>query len=152
MLQIIRSQFLKSRQLLSEQKGFTMIELLVVMGVLMILFGLAYATGLFDSSEDSARRATTLQDLNQIRDAIIIYRNASLTGAFPNALGDLATGLNASQTKDGVARTNLVSPGRTSDSTTFKDQWNNQITYDKANRKLISTAGGGGAAAISVPF
>ena len=28
MLQIIRSQFLKSRQLLSEQKGFTMIELL----------------------------------------------------------------------------------------------------------------------------
>lgn len=71
----------------SGKKGFTLIELIVAITILSILA--AVATGSYFNSLKQARDARKKADLEQIRQALELYRNDDTTGQYPSQLTDL---------------------------------------------------------------
>lgn len=76
---------------LKSNKGFTLIELVVVIAILGILAGIAIPR--FMDATATARGAKIVADLRTIDSAIMVY-NAK-TGAFPKATSDLTTATTA---------------------------------------------------------
>ena len=68
-------------------KGFTLIELMVVMTILALLLSLAVPR--YFHSLDKAREATLRQDLDTMRDAIDKFHGDN--GRYPNALDELVS-------------------------------------------------------------
>lgn len=76
----------QSRFLNLNKKGFTLIEMLVVMTIIGVLAGLIL-TG-FDASRKTARDGRRMSDLEQIRSALEMYR-ADNASVYPAALATL---------------------------------------------------------------
>ncbi len=70
----------------SRKKGFTIIELLVVVAIVMVLATIMLPVGL--ASRAKARQATCMSNLHQIMLAISLYR-ADHGGGYPGTLGEL---------------------------------------------------------------
>lgn len=72
---------------LTSPRGFTLIELMVVMAIIMILA--AIATGRYEQSVTKAREAALLTDLRTLRDSIDNY--TADKEAAPSSLDDLVS-------------------------------------------------------------
>ena len=64
-----------------KQKGFSLIELLVVLGIIAVLTGLVAFN--FNQARTRARDVTRKNDLKQIREALELYRNDN-SGRYPD--------------------------------------------------------------------
>lgn len=82
------------KELIKGKKGFTLIELVIVIAILGILAGIAIPR--FLDATATARGAKIVADLRTIDSAIVIY-NAK-TGKVPSATTDLTTASDASAT------------------------------------------------------
>jgi general secretion pathway protein G len=69
-------------------QGFTLIELMIVMALIVVLAGIGLAT--HANGQKRAREAVLKEDLFRMRDAIDQY--SADKGEYPAALDDLATG------------------------------------------------------------
>ena len=87
---------------LKSKKGFTLIELVVVIAILGILAGIAIPR--FMDATATARGAKIIADLRTIDSAIMVY-NAK-TGKFPTAISDLTS--TASGTASTAAKYELL--------------------------------------------
>ncbi|MEK7617293.1 MAG: type II secretion system protein [Patescibacteria group bacterium] len=67
----------------SESKGFTLVELLVVISIIAILTTIGLV--LFSSAQKSARDAKRIADLNAVRNALELFYNQ--TGKYPMSAG-----------------------------------------------------------------
>jgi general secretion pathway protein G len=68
--------------------GFTLIELMIVMALIVVLAGISLAT--HTNGQTRAREAVLKEDLFRMRDSIDQY--SADKGQYPAALGDLVTG------------------------------------------------------------
>ena len=140
----LRNVFVSPRR-----KGFSLPELSIVILCMMILSTILYLA--YDWIQDSAKRSTTMRDLETLQSACLMYQTAHINGTVPADLGALVTGLTTAQTVDGLARTSFIrKAGWTSDPSTCVDAWGNAYVYDAAARTITSTANGG--TAITVNF
>lgn len=71
------------------RKGFTIIELLVVLAMLMVLAG-SIGVGV-SSAQKNARKAKATATVREITNAILAYENASKTHEIPNTLSGPTT-------------------------------------------------------------
>lgn len=78
-------QRMQKMKQMRKQGGFTMVELMVIVVVLMILGGVGYAA--FNGAGDRARTASVLQGMKEQTSALERYR--SDTGCFPRKLSSL---------------------------------------------------------------
>jgi general secretion pathway protein G len=78
----------RKRHLLAPSKGFTLIELMVVIAIIIVLAGVA--AGHYYQTVSRAREAVLRSDLHAIRDAIEKYTYDK--EAAPNSLDDLVQG------------------------------------------------------------
>lgn len=78
---------MKLRELIRNQKGFTLIELVFVVIILAILAGVAIVN--LGSTEDDAKAAKEKADLRILATAVKVYKVK--TSDFPDSLADLAT-------------------------------------------------------------
>ena len=133
----IRNYFIPAKR-----KGFSLPELSITILCMMILATILYLA--YDWIQNSAKRSTTMRDMETLQSACLMYAAARSDGAFPANLGALVTGLTASQTVDGLARASFVrKTGWTATASTAVDGWGNAYTYDAAARTITSTANGG---------
>jgi general secretion pathway protein G len=77
----------EARNRFHDQQGFTLLELMVVMAIIVILATIA--TGAYERSVTRAREATLRRDLQVMRDAIQHYTEDK--EAAPNSLDDLVS-------------------------------------------------------------
>jgi len=70
-------------------KGFTLLEILIVMGIIAVLVGISAVS--YSSYVKSARDARRKTDLEQIRSALEMYRSDN--GYYPSGSGATATSL-----------------------------------------------------------
>lgn len=78
---------MKTQGPMTSPRGFTLIELMVVMAIIMILA--AIATGRYEQSVTKAREAALLTDLRSLRDSIDNY--TADKEAAPSSLDDLVS-------------------------------------------------------------
>ena len=78
---------MRSHGKLTSPRGFTLIELMVVMAIIMILA--AIATGRYEQSVTKAREAALLTDLRSLRESIDNY--TADKEAAPSSLDDLVS-------------------------------------------------------------
>lgn len=71
-------------------RGFTLIELVVVMAIVSVLTGLA--TFNFQQARQRARDVQRKNDLKQLANALEVYKNDQNPQTYPAALADLVTG------------------------------------------------------------
>ena len=132
-----------------KRKGFSLPELSITILCMMVLATILYLA--YDKIQESARRSTTMRDMETLQSAVLMYSTAHISGSLPADLGALVSGLTAAQTVDGIARTAFVrKSGWTSDASTCVDAWGNAYVYNASTRTITSTANGG--AAITVSF
>lgn len=133
---------LKIRNLqLKKRKGFTMLELMAVLGILAVLLALAWG---FGDGDEYSRDIATKEDMKTIIGGIKLYQSMSVSGSVPANLGELVNGLSADQSKSGRAIPSFVDNQTwTNDSSTFRDHWDETYIYDPSGRTLTSNNNGG---------
>lgn len=126
---------------LKKRKGFTMWELLIVIGMIAVLW--AFAVPNSQGADNASRYSATDNDAKVIRDAVLVYMASSRTGNPPADLGQLVSGLTADQSKNKTATGSLVlKTAWTSDPATFKDAWDNAFVYDSSAGTITSNCNG----------
>ncbi|WP_227765939.1 type II secretion system protein GspG [Zhaonella formicivorans] len=76
------------RKLLKDEKGFTLIELMVVVVIIGILAAIAVPA--FSNSSDKAKVSKAKADLRTLESALAVYYAEN--NFYPNSLNDLVTG------------------------------------------------------------
>jgi general secretion pathway protein G len=117
---------MKSGQTLHKSRGFTIIELLIVMAILGML-AVMVAPNLF-SKADSARRDAALSQISGIGSALAAHRLD--VGQYPDSLEGLMTNTTGRSTWDGPYIRSAVP----------KDPWGNDYVYSSTGSQytLIS--------------
>ena len=88
--------------------------------------------------------AQVTTDMDAIASACLTYESLNVNGKLPASLNDLATGLSATQSIDGVAHTAFIQAGKstTSGKTTtvsLKDPWGVEYSYSQGARTIACT-------------
>ena len=139
----IRNYFIPTKR-----KGFSLPELSITILCMMILATILYLA--YDWIQNSAKRSTTMRDMETLQSACLMYAAARSDGAFPTNLGNLVAGLTAAQTVDGLARASFIrKAGWTSVASTCVDAWGTAYVYNAAARTITSTANGGTALVVN---
>ena len=107
---------MKYRQTLRNARGFTIIELLIVMAILAML-AVMVAPNLFNKA-DSARRDAALSQISSIGSALAAHRLD--VGQYPDTLDGLMRNTTGRSTWDGPYIRNAVP----------KDPWGNDYVYN----------------------
>ncbi len=124
-----------------KRKGFTIVELLVVLGVLAVIY--AFAVPNSQGGDSASRWSATDNDAKTLRDAVMVYMASSRSGQAPNNLGELVTGVTAAQSKTGTATGALIIKSTwTTDPATIRDGWDNAFVYDRTAGTITSNCGG----------
>ena len=125
-----------------KRKGFSLPELSIAILCMMILATVLYLS--YDWIRDSAKRSTTISDMDSLQNACRMYMGHRKDGAAPATLGALITGLTAAESSDGVAKGNYIkkSDWTAADASTWVDGWGNAYTYTAATRTITSTGNG----------
>ncbi|HLJ58889.1 MAG TPA: type II secretion system protein [bacterium] len=100
---------LLSRRLHDRRRGFTLIELVVAMAVVLILGSVAYAT--YIGQVANARTAALDELMQQVYTGMISSESASATGAFPTDSANVAATANTGATSWAGLVTDLATAG-----------------------------------------
>lgn len=125
---------------MKKKKGFTLMELLVVLGIIVVLIALAKGA---DWADEYSRYTTTQADMDTLVSAIKTYEGMRKDKQLPASLGDLVTGVLKAQSKSNSDTGKMVDKETwTTDPSTFRDQWDEPLIYDPASRTLTSSNNG----------
>src|SRR5574344_2649937 len=122
---------------LKSNKGFTLIELVVVIAILGILAGIAIPR--FMDATATARGAKIVADLRTIDSAIVIY-NAK-TGKYPTAPEDLTTAASSTATNPSTFQLLAVWPKPTTGNAIFPCAPASTVSVTTAAYSLSKTDG-----------
>lgn len=127
---------------LKKRKGLTLMELLIVLGIIVVLIALSSGA---DWADEYSRYTTTKADMDTIVEGIKTYESMRRDKKLPASLGDLIIGVPKAQSKSDADTGRLVAKEGewTTDPSTFKDQWDEAYIYDPASRTLTSNNNGG---------
>ena len=100
----------------------------------------AVALGMFDNA-DSGKVATTTQELDQIRTAIVTYKTYKLDGSLPSTPGDLLGTISTSDSIDGREHGPFLSKNNRWQNGQLLDMWGEDYVIDKDNNLVYSNAG-----------
>jgi type II secretory pathway pseudopilin PulG len=127
---------------MKKRKGYDLVQLAVWTACIIVLLSVLGPKYL--EYQEKNRRTATAQEVKVLAEQCALYTADSLSGLPPTTLGDLVTGLSATQSNDGVVHTNYLSSLKvTSNASTFVDKWKNPYVYDSTARTITSTANGG---------
>ena len=137
---------------LARRSGFSLPELSIAILCMMILASVLYLS--YDWIRDSAKRSTTIKDMDALVNAVRIYQGHKKDGQFPATLGDLLVGVSAAESVDGVIKGAYIvrKEWTTGDATTWVDGWGQPYVYDRSARTITSTGGVSANAADNVPI
>ena len=126
---------------LRRRVGFSLPELSIAILCMMILASVLYLSYVWD--RDSAKRSTTIKDLDTLQNACRLYMGHKKDGAVPATLGVLLEELPAGDSVDGVKKGPYVKRKEwvAGDPTTWVDGWGNPYVYDAAARTITSSGG-----------
>jgi len=130
-----------------KDKGFTLIETLIVMAVVFFVFSILFirTTGITDYGKETATR----REMEELRKAIVgdpsIYTDGRYVqrgylgdvGSLPDSLGDLVTKPATVPNWDKFTEKGWNGP-YIQNSGYDKDAWGNSYIYDKGNAKITS--------------
>ena len=125
----------------TKRGGFSLAELsLVCLVILVLSSGVSVCS---DWLADSARRTATLQEMDTLQNAIILYSQHRRDGALPSNLGVLRFKLSAADSRDGLEKGVYIKKANwTAEESTWVDAWGNPYQYSPGSRTLISSGGG----------
>lgn len=78
---------MRKRMLTKQQRGFSLIELVVVMSIIVLLSGVGFVS--YTNANKASRDAKRKSDIEQIRAALEMYRTEE--GSYPSTLGQLGS-------------------------------------------------------------
>ncbi len=119
------------------KKGFTIIELVVVMAVLFVLYNLIMPR--FDSMQHNKRMTQMRSDMRTISAALLMYEMDSNTASLPTTLAGLTTGLSATESRDGEKHDNYIVFSNKNAEGNFLDPWGQAYVYDSTERTISCT-------------
>jgi general secretion pathway protein G len=128
-------------RLYKKQKGFTLVELMVVIIILAVLTGIAIPSYL--ALRNRAREQATRSEMQNIATAISVYEADH--EEFP-------TGVDIGDLEDALEADDLSGTGAYMANVPTKDAWNDDYSYTSADGSsyTLSSNGGTGAAAITI--
>lgn len=124
------------RDTTKKRKGFTMVELVMVLGVIIALGAIALFS--YAQVQHMSRMAQMTSDMEAIANGCLAYQALNITSTPPDTLADLVTGLTANESLDGIAHTDFVTSTKAPDGN-YLDPWGNAYTYDSAARSISCT-------------
>ena len=141
MLNKMKSMLMKKKAD-QKRKGFTLIELMVAMSIVILLGAAAFFS--YGHVQQTRKVAQMNMDMDAIATACLTYESLNIAGAPPESLAALQSGLSAENSIDGAAHTNMIQGGKSSANTgsdvaTLKDPWNNDYNYDQNKRQISCT-------------
>ena len=125
-----------------KRKGFTLVELMVAMSIVILLGAASFFA--YSHVQQMRKMAQVTTDMDAIASACLTYESLNVNGKLPASLNDLATGLSATQSIDGVAHTAFIQAGKstTSGKTTtvsLKDPGGVEYSYSQGARTIACT-------------
>lgn len=137
---MIRLNSFFSGKKLARRSGFSLPELSIAILCMMVLASVLYLS--YDWIRDSAKRSTTLKDMDTLQNACRLYMGHKKDGAVPATLGVLLEELPQADSVDGVKKGPYIKRKEwTSDPNTWVDGWGNAYVYDPAARTITSSGG-----------
>jgi prepilin-type N-terminal cleavage/methylation domain-containing protein len=89
-----------------KRQGFTLVELMVAMAIVILLGGASFFA--YGHVQQVRKMAQVSTEMDALANACLTYEALNVDGGLPDSLGDLVTGLTKTQSIDGVAHTNLI--------------------------------------------
>ncbi len=143
-----------------KRKGFTLVELMVAMSIVILLGAAAFFA--YGHVQQMRKMAQVTTDMDAIAAACLTYESLNRAGTLPANLAALNTGLTAAQSIDGVKHDNFIQAGTTRPSgsgstatVSIKDPWNQDYGYSQTERHITCTpkdASGTAMATITKSF
>ena len=127
--------FKLAENLKKKRKGYTLVELVIVIIVISILAGVFFAMG--SDAPDTARISLMKTNMTSIRTALLSYSALKKDGQLPATLDELLTGIAKEDAVDGREHKNLIS-GEDEDFS-LVDPWGEPYVYDRAAKTLSCT-------------
>lgn len=120
----------------NRKKGFSFMEILVALVLIVSLSVGAFF--MFNEAQQTRKLAQMHNDMDAITTGALTYEALNIDSKLPASLADLATGLKAEDSIDGLEHTNIVRSTKATDGN-FVDPWGVAYTYDAAARTLTCT-------------
>ena len=126
-------------KLKNRKKGFSMVEMGIVIALIIIMGTFLFVKG--GEIQQSRKLAQVSNDMDAIATGALMYESFHINSQLPGTLVDLADGLDAAESIDGMAHKNIVSSSKvtTSDAGAFVDPWGTAYEYDATERTLKCT-------------
>lgn len=117
------------------RKGFTLVELVIVIIVMSVLAGIFFAMG--SDTPDTARISLMRTNMSSIRTALLSYSAMKKDGQLPTTLDELITGISKEDSIDGKEHKNLISGA--GEDFSLEDPWGEPYVYDRTAKTLSCT-------------
>lgn len=141
MLQKIRSLITRKPVEGKKRKGFTLVELMVAMSIVILLGGAAFFS--YRHVQQMRKIAQVNMDLEAIAAACLTYESLSVNGKLPTNLAALHTGLTAAESIDGAPHEKLLASSKMGSGKTGQgqvlDPWNKPYDYSAGERTVSCT-------------
>lgn len=124
------------RQLKNRKKGFNMMEILACVAIIVMVSTTAFFV--YEKAIHTSRIAQMHSDMEAISTGCLTYETLNINSQLPTSLADLATGLEANESIDGLKHDNIVRSSKAADGN-FVDPWGKAYEYDATERTLTCT-------------
>lgn len=122
-----------NKHMQNRKKGFSFMEILVALVLIVSLSVGAFF--MFNEAQQTRKMAQMHNDLDAISTGCLTYEALNINSELPESLSDLATGLTAANSIDGLAHTDIVRSTKATDGN-FVDPWGAAYTYSATERTL----------------
>lgn len=114
-------------KLKTKRKGFLSAELMIVIVITLILMVGAFIA--YNEYKDNANRTVAMQDMQILKQGVISYSGLRSDSALPSDLGDLITGITATNSIDGVQHNSFIQRKGWTTASNIKDPWGVAYAY-----------------------
>ncbi len=120
----------------NRKKGFNIMEILACVAIIVMISTTAFFV--YEKAIHTSRIAQMHSDMEAISTGCLTYETLNINSQLPTSLADLATGLEANESIDGLKHDNIVRSSKAADGN-FVDPWGKAYEYDATERTLTCT-------------